>query len=94
MTTTNRLIVVPDPAEQVSRGGIVIPDVASEAPSTGRVVAVGDAVVEATGQTLPSPQFARGDRVVYAKYGGTTITVDGTDVLILAHRDVLAVLDD
>ena len=76
--------------EEKSKGGIIIPDTAKEKPQQGEVLAVGPGRrAENTGELIPT-DVAAGDTVVYSKYGGTEITIDGEDLLILAGRDVLA----
>ena len=75
--------------EQV-RGGIIIPDTAKEKPQQGEVLAAGPGRrSDQTGELIPV-DVAVGDVVVYSKYGGTEITIDGEDLLILTSRDVLA----
>jgi len=72
------------------RGGLYIPDTAKEKPQQGEVLAVGPGRrAENTGELIPS-DVAVGDKVVYSKYGGTEITIDGEELLILTGRDVLA----
>jgi chaperonin GroES len=89
----DRIIVRPSEAEQTTVSGIVIPDTAKEKPQQGEVVAVGPGRrSEQTGELIPVDVKA-GDTVVYSKYGGTEITVDGEDLLILNSRDVLAIAD-
>ncbi len=89
----DRIVVRPNEAEQTTSSGIVIPDTAKEKPQQGEVLAVGGGRrSEQTGEVIPL-DVKVGDTVVYSKYGGTEITVDGEDVLILSSRDVLAVTD-
>jgi chaperonin GroES len=86
----DRLVVRPSEAEETTTSGLVIPDTAKEKPQQGEVLAVGPGKrSEQTGDLIPV-DVAVGDVVVYSKYGGTEITVDGEDVLILTARDVLA----
>ena len=88
----DRIVVRPSDAEQTTASGLVIPDTAQEKPQQGTVLAVGPGRrSENTGDIIPV-DVAEGDTVVYSKYGGTEITVDGEDVLILNARDVLAKL--
>jgi chaperonin GroES len=88
----DRIVVRPSAAEATTASGLVIPDTAKEKPQQGEVLAVGPGRrSETTGDVLPTGVNV-GDTVVYSKYGGTEITVDGQDLLILAARDVLAVL--
>jgi len=86
----DRLVVKPLDAEQTTASGLVIPDTAKEKPQQGTVLAVGPGRrSEHSGDLIPV-DVAAGDTVVYSKYGGTEITVDGEDLLILTSRDVLA----
>lgn len=89
----DRLVVRPGTAEETTASGLVIPDTAKEKPQQGEVLAVGPGRrSEQTGELVPM-DVDEGDTVVYAKYGGTEITVDGEDLLILSARDVLAIVD-
>ena len=86
----DRIVVRPGEAEETTVSGLVIPDTAKEKPQQGEVLAVGPGRrAENSGELIPL-DIAVGDSVVYSKYGGTEITVDGEDVLILSSRDVLA----
>ena len=86
----DRLIVEPLEEEQTTAAGIVLPDTAQEKPQRGRVLATGPGARNSeTGERIPM-DVAEGDTVVYSKYGGTEITVEGEDLLILTGRDVLA----
>ena len=86
----DRIVVRPVEAEETTASGLVIPDTAKEKPQQGEVLAVGPGARSAnTGEIIPI-DIKKGDRVVYSKYGGTEITIDGEDLLILAGRDVLA----
>ena len=88
----DRIVVQPSDAEETTASGLVIPDTAKEKPQQGDVLAVGPGRrSEQTGEIIPL-DVKVGDKVVYSKYGGTEITADGEDVLILNARDVLAVL--
>ena len=88
----DRIVVRPLEPEERTASGLVIPDTARDKPQQGEVLAVGPGRrAEATGEYIPVGVKV-GDRVVYSKYGGTEITVDGEDLLILSSRDVLAVL--
>ena len=87
----DRIVVRPNEAEQTTTSGLVIPDTAKEKPQQGEVLAVGPGRrSEQSGEIIPL-DVKVGDTVVYSKYGGTEITVDGDDVLILSSRDVLAI---
>lgn len=88
----DRIVVKPGESEETTASGLVIPDTAKEKPQQGEVLAVGPGKrSEQTGELIPVGVNA-GDTIVYSKYGGTEITVDGQDVLILSARDVLAVV--
>jgi chaperonin GroES len=85
----DRLIVRAVEEEAATASGIVLPDTAKEKPLKGRVLAVGDGKLEDDGRRIPL-DVAAGDEVVYSKYGGTEIVVDGEDLLVLRESDVLA----
>jgi chaperonin GroES len=84
----DRIAVHPSEEEDTSASGLVIPDTAKERPLEGEVMAVGPGRFE-DGQRIPM-DVRVGDRVIYAKYGGTEVKVDGEEYLILSARDVLA----
>jgi chaperonin GroES len=85
----DRVLVKPNEAETKTAGGIIIPDTAKEKPQKGTVVAVGKGkYAEQTGQLIPL-QIKAGDTVMYGKYGGTEITIDGADYLIMRASDIL-----
>ena len=86
----DRIVVRPSEAEETTASGLVIPDTAKEKPQQGEVLAAGPGRrSDNTGELIPL-DVAVGDKVVYSKYGGTEITIDGEDLLILTSRDVLA----
>ncbi|MDE0700089.1 MAG: co-chaperone GroES [Acidimicrobiaceae bacterium] len=86
----DRIVVRSSEAESTTASGLVIPDTAQEKPQQGEVIAVGPGRrSEQSGDIIPV-DVAVGDTVVYSKYGGTEITVDGEELLILNARDVLA----
>jgi chaperonin GroES len=88
----DRIVVRPNESEERTASGLVIPDTAKEKPQQGEVLAVGPGRrSDQTGDIIPV-DVAVGDKVVYSKYGGTEITVEGEDLLILNARDVLAVV--
>ena len=90
----DRIVVRTAEAEETTVSGLVIPDTAKEKPQQGEVLAVGPGRrSENTGELIPL-YVKKGDTVVYSKYGGTEITVEGEDLLILNARDVLAVVTD
>ena len=86
----DRIVVRPAQSEERTASGLVIPDTAKEKPQQGEVLAAGPGRrADSTGELVPLDVKA-GDKVVYSKYGGTEITIDGEDLLILSSRDVLA----
>jgi chaperonin GroES len=86
----DRIVVRPNESEETTASGLVIPDTAKEKPQQGEVLAAGPGRrADNTGELIPL-DVKVGDTVVYSKYGGTEITVDGEDLLILTGRDVLA----
>jgi chaperonin GroES len=86
----DRLIVRAIEEEETTSSGIVLPDTAKEKPQKGKVLAVGDGRVnDDTGKRTPL-DVAEGDEVLYSKYGGTEIKVDGEELLVLRESDVLA----
>ncbi len=86
----DRIVVRSNEAESTTASGLVIPDTAQEKPQQGEVIAVGPGRrSDTTGEIIPV-DVAVGDTVVYSKYGGTEITVEGEELLILNARDVLA----
>jgi chaperonin GroES len=88
----DRIVVRANESEATTASGLVIPDTAKEKPQQGEVLAVGPGRrSEQSGEIIPLG-VSVGDTVVYSKYGGTEITVDGEDLLILSGRDVLATL--
>lgn len=87
---SDRIIIEPESAEEVTRSGIVLPDAAQEKPQSGTVIAVGPGRVSDEGKTIPMT-VKEGDTVVYAKYGGTEIKVNGKEYLIVRESDILAV---
>ena len=85
----DRVLVKPNAAEEKTSGGIIIPDTAKEKPQKGKVIAVGKGkYAEQTGNLVPM-QVKEGDTVMYGKYGGTEITIDGVDYLIMRSSDIL-----
>jgi chaperonin GroES len=87
----DRIVVRPAEAEEKTASGLVIPDTAKEKPQQGEVLAVGAGRRSDNGELIPM-DVSVGDKVVYSKYGGTEITIEGEDLLILAARDVLAIV--
>ena len=90
----DRIVVKPGDAEETTVSGLVIPDTAKEKPQQGEVLAVGPGRrSDQTGELIPV-DVAVGDVVLYSKYGGTEVTVNGDDLLVLNARDVLAIVEN
>jgi chaperonin GroES len=87
----DKVLVKPVKPEEVSSGGIIIPDTAKEKPVQGEVIAVGSGRVNDDGTVIPPSVFV-GDTIVYAKYGGTELNVDGSELLIIKESDILAII--
>lgn len=87
----DRIVVEAADKEEKSAGGIILPDSAQEKPLQGKVLAVGPGKRLDSGQ-LAAPDVKKGDTVLYGKYGGTEVTVDGKDYIILRADDILAVV--
>jgi len=86
----DRLLVRPVDEEETTASGIVLPDTAKEKPQKGKVLAVGEGKFDEDGEKRIPLDVAQGDEVLYSKYGGTEVTVDGEDLLVLRESDVLA----
>ena len=85
----DRVLVKPNAAEEKTAGGIIIPDTAKEKPQKGTVIAVGKGkYAEHTGNLIPM-QVKEGDTVMYGKYGGTEISINGEDYLMMRASDIL-----
>jgi chaperonin GroES len=89
----DRLLVQPVEEEETTASGIVLPDTAKEKPQKGKVLAVGDGRYDEDGDKRIPLDVAEGDEVLYSKYGGTDITVEGEDLLVLRESDVLAKIE-
>ncbi len=85
----DRLIVRALEDEETTASGIVLPDTAKEKPQKGKVLAVGEGKLDDNGKRVPL-DVAEGDEILYSKYGGTEIKVDGEELLVLRESDVLA----
>ncbi|MFQ5638340.1 MAG: co-chaperone GroES [bacterium] len=88
---SDRVIVRPVDAEEKTKGSIIIPDTAKEKPQEGEVVAVGPGKFNDAGSKVDM-EVKKGDRVLYGKYSGTEVTIEGTDYLIMRESDILAVI--
>jgi chaperonin GroES len=90
----DRIVVRPNEAETQTASGLVIPDTAKEKPQQGEVLAVGPGKrAESSGELIPI-DISVGDTVLYSKYGGTEVAVNGEDLLVLNSRDVLAIVEN
>ena len=89
----DRLVVRPNEPETQTASGLVIPDTAKEKPQQGEVLAVGPGKRSETSGDLIPVDIKVGDTVLYSKYGGTEVAVNGEDLLVLNSRDVLAVVE-
>lgn len=87
----DKVVVKALASEEKTKGGIVLPDTAKEKPLEGEVVAVGSGTVLENGQKVPL-EVAVGDRVIYSKYAGTEIKIDGEEYMIMNEREILAIL--
>ncbi|HUP19052.1 MAG TPA: co-chaperone GroES [Gemmatimonadota bacterium] len=88
-TLADRVVVKPLEEKEQKKGGIIIPDTAKEKPQEGKVVAVGPGKFSETGERI-KPEVKKGDKVLYGKYSGTEVTIEGQDYLILREADILA----
>ena len=90
----DRLIVKAVEEDETTASGIVLPDTAKEKPQKGEVIAVGDGRFDEDGEKRIPLDVSQGDTVLYSKYGGTEIKVDGEDLLVLRESDVLAKVEN
>jgi chaperonin GroES len=88
----DRVVVKPSQKEETTKFGIVIPDTAKEKPQQGTIIAVGTGKLNDNGERTPL-EVHEGDRVLFAKYGGTEFVLDGEDLLVLRESDILAILE-
>jgi chaperonin GroES len=88
----DHVVVQPAPGEETTKSGIVIPDTAQEKPREGLILAVGPGRVLDNGRR-EQMDLKEGDKVLYAKYAGTEFKLDGEDLLIIGHKDILAVIE-
>ena len=88
----DRIIVKRLEEEEKTKGGIIIPDTAKEKPIEGKVIAVGDGRINENGTKIPL-DVKKGDRILFAKYGGTEIKIDGEEHLMMKEDDVLAIIE-
>ena len=88
---SDRIIIKPAPAEEKTKGGIILPDTAKEKPVIGEVVAVGPGRKSDDGKLVPL-EIKVGDKVLYGKYSGTEVTIDGQEYLIMRESDIFAIV--
>lgn len=84
---SDRVLILPNPAEQVTAGGLIIPDTAKEKPLAGKIIAVGPGTKDVT------MEVKAGDEVLYGKYSGTEVTHEGTTYIIMKQNEILAVVE-
>ena len=87
----DRVIIKPATPEETTKGGIIIPDTAKEKPMQGEIIAIGSGKIADDGKVTPL-SVKIGDKVLYGKYAGTEITVDGDELLIMREGDIFAVV--
>ncbi len=87
----DRILIKPSPADDKTKGGIILPDTAKEKPVVGEVVAIGPGRKSDDGKLI-APEVKVGDKVLYGKYSGTETTIDGQEYLIMRESDVFAVV--
>jgi chaperonin GroES len=88
----DRLLVKPKPSEEKTKSGIVLPDSAKEKPQEGEVIATGPGIKDEKGKVVPM-EVKKGDVVLYSKYSGTEVKIDGEEHLIIKESDVLAIVE-
>ncbi len=87
----DRVLVKPLEPKEVKKGGIIIPDTAKEKPQEGKVIEVGKGRMLENGKMVPL-EVKKGDKILYSKYGGTEIKLEGEEYLILKEEDILAII--
>ena len=87
----DRILVQRVAEEEKTKGGIIIPDTAKEKPAEGKVVSVGKGKVDDTGKPIPM-EVKKGDRILFGKYSGTEIKIEGVEYLIMREDDVLGII--
>ena len=88
----DRVVVRRTDGEDKTKGGIIIPDTAKEKPSEGVVIAVGPGARDETGKIVP-PDVKEGDRILFGKWSGTEVKLDGDDLLIMKEADIMGVIE-
>jgi chaperonin GroES len=90
---SNRVIVTRMEEEQKTAGGIIIPDTAKEKPQEGKIMAVGPGKIDDKGKQRIPMEVKEGDRILFSKYAGTEIKIDGVEHIFMKEDDILAVID-
>jgi chaperonin GroES len=85
----DRVVIKPTPKEEVSKGGIVLPDTAKEKPQEGKIIAVGPGRLTEDGNRI-AMEVKKGDKVLYSKYAGTEFKLDGEELIVMREGDILA----
>jgi chaperonin GroES len=85
----DRVVIRPTPKEEVSKGGIVLPDTAKEKPQEGKIIAVGPGRLTEDGKRI-AMEVKKGDKVIYSKYAGTEFKLDDEELVIMREGDILA----
>ena len=88
----DRVLVLPLEEAEVKKGGIIIPDTAKEKPQEGKIIALGTGRTDDDGKKVPF-QVKKGDKVLFSKYGGTEVKLNGETYLIIKEEDILGVID-
>jgi len=88
----DRILVKRVEEEEKTKGGIIIPDTAKEKPAEGKVVAVGNGKLDESGKRI-ALEVKKGDRILFGKYSGTEVKIDGEEYLIMREEDVLGIID-
>jgi chaperonin GroES len=87
----DRVVIKPAQAEEKTKGGIILPDTAKEKPVVGEIVAAGPGKVTDDGKKIPM-ELKVGDKVLYGKYSGTEVTIEGDEYLIMREADIFAIV--
>ena len=88
----DRILVQRVKEEETTKGGIIIPDTAKEKPAEGKIVSVGKGKLDENGKRI-APEVKKGDRILFGKYSGTEVKVEGQEYLIMREEDVLGIID-
>jgi chaperonin GroES len=88
----DRVLVKPKKEEEMKKGGIIIPDTAKERPQEGTIVEIGPGKVDENGKRIPM-EVKKGDRVIYSKYAGNEIEIEGEEYILMRESDILAIIE-